>query len=542
MGMLFIWLQAWLGAAVLLSGAGEAESMDESVLERFEAMHARPVPLNLASRSRLLSSGLLTAYQVASLTDYRLRYGDILSVEELALVDGFGREVAEALVPFVSFRSASLPGVADSIRSPVRQHLEFRTKGPAFKYRLCLGERAEAGFSWKGAFPAGAYGVYYGDGRLGKVVAGRFNVRFGQGLAVWSGFVIEDLLTPSSFVKKASGISPTHSYNPESAFLGAAADFAFGRWDLSVYAADSGSGVNAGWSWRSGRAGLSVILPDYRSPPRISTDVRWNPRGVQLFGELAFAPAKGHVAAVGGLLTPIGEHLQAALRLSVLPSAYTHKKYGEYSAVASIGFTAGKYVQLKGRTGFGASEIRHRGALAASYAAMPIPGEDPRRYMLKIKAEWRWRISPSCDLQVRASERLRNYASERSRTEVRADFGWSDGIWCSRCRLDGVWCDGGGILAYAEGGYSGSFLSFSARCTIFRTAAWASRIYSYERDAPGNFNVPAYYGEGWAATFLVGARQTWRYATLKTWARLSVVQKKSGNAVPGLSMQVQVSI
>ncbi len=542
MGMLFIGLQAWMAAAVLLSGAGEAESLDAAVLERYEALAAHPVPVNLASRSRLLSAGLLTAYQVASLFDYRARYGDVLSVEELALVDGFGRETAEALTFFVSLRSASLPGVADSVRAPVRQHVEFRTRGPGLKYRLCLGDRAEAGFAWKGSAPAGAYGVYYGDGRLGKVVAGRFNVRFGQGLAVWSGFVIEDLLTPSSFVRKGSGVSPTNSYSPESAFLGVAADFAFGRWDLSAYAAAEGAGVNVGRAWRSGRAGLSVILPDYRSRPRISADIRWNPRGVQLFGELAFEPARGRIAATGGLLAPIGEHFQAALLLSVLPSAYTRKKYGEYAAAASLGFSAGKYVSLKGRTGFGSSEIRHRGALAASFSAMPVPVEDPRRYMLKIKAQWQWRISPSCDLQVRASQRLRNYASERSRTDVRADFKWSDGTWWAGTRINGVWCDGGGILAYAEGGYGGAFLSFSARCTVFRTAAWASRIYSYERDAPGNFNVPAYYGEGWAATLLLGARRTWKRISLRTWARLYLVQKKSGTSVPGLSLQMQISI
>ena len=32
---------------------------------------------------------------------------------------------------------------------------------------------------------------------------------------------------------------------------------------------------------------------------------------------------------------------------------------------------------------------------------------------------------------------------------------------------------------------------------------WNDRIYCYERDAPGSFNIPAYYGRGWAAS-LVG--------------------------------------
>ena len=33
------------------------------------------------------------------------------------------------------------------------------------------------------------------------------------------------------------------------------------------------------------------------------------------------------------------------------------------------------------------------------------------------------------------------------------------------------------------------------RGTVCRTDGWASRIYAYERDLPGRFNVPAWYGD-----------------------------------------------
>ena len=41
---------------------------------------------------------------------------------------------------------------------------------------------------------------------------------------------------------------------------------------------------------------------------------------------------------------------------------------------------------------------------------------------------------------------------------------------------------------------------------------WPDRIYVYERDAPGNFNVPAYYGKGWSLSFAGSLRPSRRHA------------------------------
>ena len=58
-----------------------------------------------------------------------------------------------------------------------------------------------------------------------------------------------------------------------------------------------------------------------------------------------------------------------------------------------------------------------------------------------------------------------------------------------------------GFLAYLEAGYKTPSdsarlrLSIFGRYTLCNTPDWASRIYSYERDLPGCFTVPAYYGK-----------------------------------------------
>ena len=534
--------EGWEEAALLLSGASDAESLDESVWERFHILHERPLPLNLSGRSRLLSSGLFTAYQVASLMDYRSRHGDILSAEELALVDGFGRETAAALGHFVRFDSPTLPGApsADSLRSRARMEGEFRTKGPGGKYRVHFGENVSAGFAWRGPTP-GFFGVYYGKDHLGKVAVGQFHARFGQGLALWTGFVLEDLLSPSSLVRKASGISPSWSYNGDTTLRGVAADAAAGRFDVTVFAALEGLGGNAGVSWRSGRAAVTLWWPEYGRRPRVAADLRCNPRGRQYFAEVACEPLQGAFAATGGMSAPLGEHLKGAVMLKAVPSAYSHKKSGMYGGAASLSFRAGRYVSLAGKTGFGASEIRWSGVLAGECYALPVPGTEPGRRMGRLKSLLQWQVSPSVRMQARLSGRWRNYSNEPSRAEGRLDALWEAGRWSAAVRVHGVRCGGWGLLSYAEGGWKGALLSVSLRGTVFSTGEWASRIYSYERDAPGNFNVPAYYGRGWALTGLCGLRKDWKHASVKVWARAAWVRKKPDNKV-GLSIQCQWTI
>ena len=97
--------QAGMGfeeAVVLLSGASCIEDLSEEEMLRWEALASHPVNLNIAGRSRLISSGLFTQFQVASLLDYRGRTGAVLSWSELALVDGFSPEFVSALRVFAT--------------------------------------------------------------------------------------------------------------------------------------------------------------------------------------------------------------------------------------------------------------------------------------------------------------------------------------------------------------------------------------------------------------------------------------------------------
>ena len=85
-----------------LLGVSEWEELDEEVAERLEDLLAHPLPLNTASLTAMQESGLLSFYQAAVVDEWRRLNGDILSFEELAMLDGFSRETVQALRPFVS--------------------------------------------------------------------------------------------------------------------------------------------------------------------------------------------------------------------------------------------------------------------------------------------------------------------------------------------------------------------------------------------------------------------------------------------------------
>ena len=150
-------------AVLYLTGASDMESLSEEEADRWWRLSESPLPLNLAGRGRLEASGLLSAYQIASLLDYRSHSGDILSIAELSAVDGFGRETAEALSMFVTLESAALPGRSSDYRPSPRGSM---SAGGGDKLQLDSdGKMMENTYSWYGRFRS------YADGRYDAGVA-----------------------------------------------------------------------------------------------------------------------------------------------------------------------------------------------------------------------------------------------------------------------------------------------------------------------------------------------------------------------------------
>ena len=549
-------------AILYLSGADSEEELDGQEVERFAMLASRPLEINLASRSRMVSSGLMSQYQVASLMDYRSRDGDVLSVSELAAVDGFGEEYANALKPFISFASKALPGQTESGSKRLTHEALARSavKGEAFnygaKYRMNYGgtfefsSAARTKYSDKDQFPPSAWSMnmtYYGKRRLGKVIIGDFNARFGQGLTLWSGMSMSGLSTSSSFSRRPSGLSPSWSWSGIGSHRGVAADLTAGRMVFSTFVSlpglrswcESGkpaeislmTGANVTRYSRNGQfsiTGYCLTGPMNMSAEpqggKLSGDFRYSWRGVDYFGELAWDFAGESPGAVLGVVFPLG----GDWKLSSAVHSYSSDFCSDYSGgMRSWTKTSDEHGVAIG--------LEKSGAFLT--ADLAVKDGDRSKRQVRVLFKLPLQLTGASVLSIRITERFRPYEEIlKYRTGARCDLDWSSSglsarygpadkpAWKIRGRIEGLLCRSLAGLTYLEGGRKTDRFSAYLRGTIFIVDTWDDRIYSYERDAPGNFTVPAYYGRGWSLSAVAGCKFRFgKGKTLKLYFRASAV-------------------
>lgn len=525
-----------------LCGVTTPEELDSYEVERLSDYQQTPLQVNRSSLSDLQKSGLFTPFQAASIMDYRSRHGDILSFVELAALDGFGQETVEILRSFVALESHTLPGQRRTAHKRLKQDLSLRGGGRAddgleymggLKYRV---EYGGLGLSLSGSRSYGDASYVSGNlswnHRLGKIIVGDYNARFGQGLCLWNSSVIGGLTSPSAFMRKPSGLSATYSFTGSSAMTGIAADMEVGRWRTSFLLNMPDlkerpvrmlvPALNISWFGRYGHASLthsmtfSDCTADFRIPQmRTAADASLCIGGINLFGEVAYDWVCRSAAAVCGTDFRASEDLRlAALVKYFPPSGYSN----EYGAAVSGQYSAGRWIRIKGREGFGSSVRRSKGifSMEMSYFPKSKSKDGGKSVQMKMHTEWDFMLTDFLLLKCRLTERLRTWG-EKSRTDVRLEARYMSEHIHAAMRLNALKCVGVGLLGYAEGGYIGKKLSSYMRVGVFRIDDWDDRIYVYERDAPGSFNVPAYYGRGlWVACNLSWRLASWCRSYLRT--------------------------
>ncbi len=489
-------------AVLFLTGASELESVGEYELERFEDLAEAPLPLNLASRMRLESSGLLSDYQVASLLAYREESGDILSFSELAAVDGFGKEMAEALSVFVSLSSSALPGQSSLRKMPASS-------------------RIEAGSSYKATFPDEPGGApesaWNWWSRCKVESSGRYDVA----VSLRRDYDAGDMLPSSGTFSVSycgrgawSGLSPSQSLSSGASHSGIAAEFSRRRYGGYVFVSmpylkrnllggkDADNtllpGVSLYRRFRDGRVSFTSFCPVpcdggalNCALPLISADMRFCLRGREVFAEVAYDVSSGTPAAVAGCVFPLSDRWKYAVTGLYMPDSYNR----EFASPARS-FSSGS-----GEYGGAAGLYFDRIEFTSAYAVNDRTGVRQLKSYLLLP----WQISRCGTLSSRLTARWRS-GDDPSRLDLRLDYRYSGSFRQAAVRADVLKCKGVSCLAYAETGYVGTAVAAYLRATVFRVDNWDDRIYSYERDATGCFNVPAYYGRGYSAAFVLRVR------------------------------------
>ena len=498
-------------SVLVLTGASSIEDLDEEVMEKYCSLASHPIRLNIAGETRMVDSGLFSRYQAASLMDYRKRNGDIMSVMELALLDGFDENYARALSQFVSFEtSGSLAGTSGApVELEVLNRISAKRQNDSEEWayaskiragdseRWTLGIAAKSGYTdekWPPEALSGSVALYGRGGRW-SIVAGDFNTRFGQGLLKWSGFSLSGVQSAASFARHPSGISPAWTLSPSSAGRGVAGNVRAGRVVLSAYCChDFSCGTNMTVLVRYGQLGLSAV-----SSGRSSVDWRWSFGKLDFFGELADDFRSNAYAA----LTGITYNPDYQVKMSALVRCYS-PSYDGSGAGAFRSSTK--------------SSDEHGAALALDYKKLvltsdmafhPSNGKSQHKAVLKYSPQ----ISEHCELGFRLTSRFRPEDTRSWRNEFRAEMTCSrpSGFLLRGCG-DICKCSDVSMLSFFEAGYNlehgAKALSAFVRTTFFKVDRWDDRLYIYERDVQGAFSVPAYYGRGWSASAVLTCK--WR--------------------------------
>lgn len=329
---------------------------------------------------------------------------------------------------------------------------------------------------------------------------------------------------PRSFWKRPTGISPSMSASSSSSLRGVAAELDYGRFGISVFLGSPGfrdwcengsklqldllPGMNAAWFFRHGQVSLTALcnLKDIESAgkanagkevfrvgdkvviplTRVSADARFCIRGIEIFGEAAMDISSVRPALTGGFMFPAGEW-KLALAGRYIPSEY------DLSFAAPVRAFSGK----GGEHGAAAGISLKSYELSVDYAFVP---EKDRR-QVKVLLSSPFRLSETVGLDLRATERWKSYGNA-NRLDLRADLKVNAGKWNTVVRANAALTDKLSGLGYVEESYSGRIGAVFLRGTMFAADSWDGRLYCYERDAPGSFNVPAYYGRGYSLSLV----------------------------------------
>lgn len=308
-------------------------------------------PVNLNDTASVALLPFLSPFQIKSLCNYIVLHGQLISVKELHMVPGFDSATVAFITPMVKaapYEPQPFPGLAEMFRrgghtvvaglggtvEQAKGYENGKYEGDnlrgLFNYRFNYGNQVVLQVS-ADKDPTEAWGKdnFYGYslmlndiGCLKRLVVGRFNLQFGQGVALWSGFEPFPLIGNSP-VRYAGGIKAASPFYEEGWQEGLAATVGIGR-EVSV----SAFGSRAGNEWLGGahaelrhgnlvlgitaaasflddsvRLRNYVYNQDYFRGDRtgvLGVDALWQYGRLLLFGEAA-TDAKGHPAAIGGM-------------------------------------------------------------------------------------------------------------------------------------------------------------------------------------------------------------------------------------------------
>ena len=522
--------------------------------DQWQQLLARPVNLN--DSAAVADLWLLSPFQRKALHNYIVLHGQLLSHKELLFVPGFDSAMVALLQPVTVTVPYTVPRrwrftdghhqLLTALGGTVEQAAGYRDgsyEGDALRALMCynytLGDKVDlrlvadkdAGEEWGHHNFVGYHLMLKNMGPLERLIVGRYNLQFGQGLTLWTGLRPFNLLGGAP-LRYGSGVRPAVAFYEEGYQEGVAARVRLSRsLRLSAFgsrvADETLGGGHVEWRRNGLVVGLTAVATLFDSTvtpaDRLYSvhafrgthlfnggiDALWQWNHLTLYGEGAVDDG-GHVAAIGGLVL----HADPGHRLGLTARWYDSDYHNLHAQGYSIATTQGERgISLDaesrlplGLTGLVSLDVHRFPSLRyADYS--PSTGEWLR---LQVARSWEDWFTATVRYAYRRKERnIPNLDSTLYLGESTVRQQWQcevkavRGAWTLTSR--GVYAvfdseaaarQGGGLVSLAAR-YSLRRLQASAALVWFDVDGYYARIYISESNLQYAWSMPALYGRGW---------------------------------------------
>ncbi len=317
-------------------------------IEEMNLLRVRPVNLNSGDENELRRLFFLNELQISNLLAYTLQYGQLASIYELQVIDGFNENIVNQLIPFISLspyvpekfslkralkygntdvmvryqrvlqEQSGYAAVSDSLRIANPGHYYMGDQNALFvrvqysykdyiKFGFVADKDAGETLTPKSdTIPKGfdfysAHLFLKNIGHLKHLAIGDYHVQFGQGLTMWSGFTMGKSAGSVVMRKRAPALRPHASSNEYAFMRGAATTLTFGRFDFTAFYSNRKVDAN--------------LLPfDSLTDPEAYVSSLQQTGYHRTVNEIADKGAN-HEVAEGGHIAYNGKHLRAGLTL-----------------------------------------------------------------------------------------------------------------------------------------------------------------------------------------------------------------------------------
>ena len=520
-------------------------------------------PVNINDTDAVASLPFLSPFQVKALKNYIVLYGQILSVKELYLVPGFDSLTVALITPMVKanpYEKRSFPGLAEMFKKGrhtlvaglggtverAKGYDNGKYEGDNLRGLLCyrfnydnrvvfqLAADKDPTEAW-GKDNHLSYSLVIGDlwggttVHIERIVMGRFNVQFGQGVTLWTGYEPFSL-TGSSPVRYAGGVKAASPFSEEGWQEGLAATVGFGR---NVSLSAFGSRANEEWmggghlQLRYGNLILGVTASasflddsvrlrnyvynqDYFRGDRagaLGVDVLWQVGRLLFFGEAA-TDAEGHPAAIGGMRLSLRGDNSIGLAVRHYDSRYHNLHTAAYSIGSRTANEQG--VSLDGR-------FHLPLGLAALISAdvHRFPKVKYGCYAPSTGSKWQLQLGRDVGRRGEAWVRYTLRHQQRNvpgtsgkvientlRQQLQGQYRFTDGPWCLTTRVILSWFnteESGNQQGWAvsqEVRYSGDRWQTAVQATWHDINGYYARIYLSESYIQYAYSMPMLQGRG----------------------------------------------